>query len=180
MELFATSHRQVYRNIHNFLAGRFIGATRERALLNEVIKCLFCRVYLINNDIGIDESLSKNEIYKLYNNTFKNLKVKLVDVFDEDDEILLDDECINFFDKEIRHVDLSEIGRDPFGDLFEIFIGTGVREEEGQFFTPKNGIEFLVSLVNPIFCPVVGKGATYTLNNSDQATHLLSGLITYR
>lgn len=167
MELFTTSHRQVYRNIHNFLAGRFVGATRERALLDEVIKCLFCRIYLTNNNANIDGTLNKDEIYKLYNDTFKNLKIKLVDVFDEKDKILLDAECVNFFDKEIRHIDLSEIGRDPFGDLFEIFIGTGVREEEGQFFTPKNGIELLVSLVDPkegekIIDPACGAGGFLT------------------
>ncbi|MEM9152885.1 MAG: tetratricopeptide repeat protein, partial [Cyanobacteria bacterium P01_F01_bin.3] len=69
------------------------------------------------------------------------IKNQLVDVFNAKDELLLDPAGLSFFDNELNKIDLKNAKRDPFGDLYEVFIGTGVREEEGQFFTPKNGID---------------------------------------
>ncbi len=38
--------KQAFRNLRNYLAGQFVGATRDDVLLDEVLKCLFCRLYL--------------------------------------------------------------------------------------------------------------------------------------
>lgn len=165
MDLFSITHKEVYRRIHNYLAGRFIGATRERALLDEVIKCLFCKVYLIRQ--GHEGVSNKEDVSKLYRDTFRKLKVDLEGVFSSDDKIQLDALSLEFFDSEINSVDLLNSKRDPFGDLYEVFIGTGVREEEGQFFTPKNGVDLLVSIVDPkpgekIIDPACGAGGFLT------------------
>lgn len=167
MDLFNTTHKQVFRNIHNFLAGRFVGATRERALLDEVIKCLFCRIYLLREKSLINEEEDELELSKLYRETFKELKEKLDDIFQQDEEIQLDPLSLKFFNSEISQIDLLNANRDPFGDLYEVFIGTGVREEEGQFFTPKNGIDLLISIIDPkpnekIIDPACGAGGFLT------------------
>lgn len=167
MDSFQTPHKEIFRTIHNFLAGRFIGATRERALLDEVVKCLFCRIYLLNSNISTNNIKSSKDLEKLYKDTFETLKIKLVDVFDASQKILLDQEAILFFDSQISRIDLINPKRDPFGDLYEIFIGSGVREEEGQFFTPRNGIGLLVSMIDPkynekIIDPACGAGGFLT------------------
>lgn len=167
MDSFQTPHKEIFRTIHNFLAGRFIGATRERALLDEVVKCLFCRIYLLNSNISTNNIKSSKDLEKLYKDTFETLKIKLVDVFDASQKILLDQEAILFFDSQISRIDLINLKRDPFGDLYEIFIGSGVREEEGQFFTPRNGIGLLVSMIDPkynekIIDPACGAGGFLT------------------
>lgn len=82
MDSFQTTHKEIFRTIHNFLAGRFIGATRERALLDEVVKCLFCKIYLLNSNISTNNIKSSKDLEKLYKDTFETLKIKLVDVFD--------------------------------------------------------------------------------------------------
>ena len=163
MESSKTTHKQIYRNIHNYLAGRFVGATRERALFDEVIKCLFCKIFLISNKTKIKSDIDKNKLFDLYIATFKTLKSTINDIFNVDEEIQLDADSIYYFDSEINKIDILNSTIDPFGDLYEIFIGTGIREEEGQFFTPKNGIDLLVSLVNPetnekIIAPACGAG----------------------
>ena len=38
--------KQVFRALRDYLAGQFVGATRDDALLDEVMKCLFCKLYL--------------------------------------------------------------------------------------------------------------------------------------
>jgi len=44
---------------------------------------------------------------------------------------------------------LTDSDRDLIGDAFEVFIGAALRGQEGQFFTPRNAIEFLVEAVDP-------------------------------
>jgi len=38
--------KEVFRYLRNYLAGQFVGATRDDALLDEVLKCLFCKLYM--------------------------------------------------------------------------------------------------------------------------------------
>jgi len=145
--LFVTDHKDAYRQIRNFLAGQFIGATRDRALLKEVAKCLFCKVYIQTHQNG--STPGKNNLNQLYQHAFSELRRTLPSIFLADDEILLDAESLAFVDRTLNEIDLSGATRDYFGDLYEVFVSTGTREEEGQFFTPQNGIELLVSMVNP-------------------------------
>ena len=146
--LFITDHKESYKEIRNYLAGRFVGATRDRALLDEVVKCLYSKAYLNGTPSQSKhyDSVELSEVYKL---TFSKLKQELPVVFDEKDEILLDPESIAFIDYRLSNINLRNPNRDYFGDLYEVFVGTGIREEEGQFFTPKNGTELLVSMIDP-------------------------------
>ena len=43
------SPKETFRYLRNFLAGRFVGATRDDALLDELLKCLFCRLHIETN-----------------------------------------------------------------------------------------------------------------------------------
>lgn len=38
--------KEAFISIRNYLAGQFVGATRDDALLDEVIKCLFCKLII--------------------------------------------------------------------------------------------------------------------------------------
>jgi hypothetical protein len=38
--------KETFRYLRNYLAGQFVGATRDDALLDEVLKCLFCQLYI--------------------------------------------------------------------------------------------------------------------------------------
>jgi type I restriction enzyme M protein len=159
--LFVTDHKDAYKQIRNFLAGQFVGATRDRALLTEVAKCLFCKVYLQTHQNG--SAPVRIDLSQQYQQAFTSLKQALPSVFQAEDEILLDAQSLAFVDRALNEADLSGATRDYFGDLYEVFVSTGIREEEGQFFTPQNGIELLVSLVNPqpgekIIDPACGAG----------------------
>ncbi|WP_133054626.1 HsdM family class I SAM-dependent methyltransferase, partial [Niastella populi] len=98
-----------------------------------------------------------------YHEIFNLLKKELPFVFNPMDELQLDQLSIFFIDQELKQIDLLDSQRDFFGDLFEVFVGTGIREEEGQFFTPKNGVELLISIIDPkpgekIIDPAAGAG----------------------
>jgi len=157
------TQKDIFKQIKNFLAGRFVGATRDRALLEEVVKCFFCKHYLETHFDSKVEGGDALNLSKKYREVFSELKKKLPYVFEKTEEIQLDPLSIQFVDSELNKIDFKNVNRDPFGDLYEVFVSTGVREEEGQFFTPQNGVELLISLVKPkagdkIIDPASGAG----------------------
>ncbi|MDP3001932.1 MAG: N-6 DNA methylase [Bacteroidales bacterium] len=157
------TQKEIFRQIRNYLAGRFIGATRDRALLEEVVKCFFCKHYINTQQINVKNGGDGINLSKKYREVFGELKTKLPYIFDKTEEIQLDPASILFVDTELSKIDFKSLKRDPFGDLYEVFVSTGVREEEGQFFTPQNGIELLISMVKPmpgekIIDPAAGAG----------------------
>lgn len=161
--LFVLDHKDAYRQIRNYLAGRHVGATRDETLLDEVIKCLFCKLYLHQNGDRTNGSDSAPAVAAKYRETFHAVRLRFPQVFQSSDEIALDAECISYVDRMLAQVNLADPNRDPIGDLYEAFIGSHVRGQEGQFFTPQNAIQLLVTLVGPqpgerIIDPACGAG----------------------
>jgi len=141
--------KTVINNIRNFLAGRALGFTRDEALLDEVLKCLFCKLYSINSTAKEKKTTEKSEIPITYRRIFKNVLSFYSGLFDEGEEILLGPKEISYIDNQLSLLDLLEIKNDLVGGLYEAFIGNGYRGQEGQFFTPKVAINALVALTNP-------------------------------
>lgn len=181
------TQKDIFKQIKNYLAGRFVGATRDRALLEEVVKCFFCKHYLSTHfDIIVDEKDALS-LSKKYREVFTDLKIKLPYVFEKTEEIQLDPVSIQFVNSELNKIDFKSVNRDPFGDLYEVFVSTGVREEEGQFFTPQNGVELLISLVKPklgekIIDPAAGAGGflssafQYLVKNNSNSDDVVSNI----
>jgi type I restriction enzyme M protein len=169
--LFVNDHKDAYKQIRNYLAGQFVGATRDRALLDEVAKCLFCKVYLQTHKNGVSPVHAQIELTQQYQQALNHLKKVIPSVFKSDEAILLDPESLAFVDRALNGIDLVIAPRDYFGDLYEVFVSTGIREEEGQFFTPQNGIEMLVSMIDPqpgerVIDPACGAGGFLAATSS--------------
>ncbi|WOO48767.1 N-6 DNA methylase [Hafnia alvei] len=165
---------QVYSRIRNYLAGRVIGITRDKTLLHEVVKCLFCKVKFSSQNIDVSNEPAE-QIALLYRREFLKLKVQLPHIFDDDEEILLDPSTIQYVDKELSYIDLTNPSKDPLGELYQSFISSDLRMAEGQFFTPHQAIAWLVEAIEPkpgekIIDPACGPGgflsysARYLLN----------------
>lgn len=129
-QLFAhdPDQKRVYRDIRNFLAGRVVGTTRDDALLDEVVKCLLCKAFLVNGDTTGEAHLAL-----AYRDAFDRLRDELHG-FDPGEPIHLDDEAIEFVDSQLALLDLATATRDPLGDLYETFVGSAMRGQEGQLF----------------------------------------------
>lgn len=163
INLFTTSYRDVYRQIRNYLAGRLLGATRDEALLQEVIKCMFCKLHLRNQSGQRPQPHDALELARQYRQAFADLRRLLPAVFGEHDELLLDPASLVYVDAMLDTIEIDHEARDCFGDAYEIFIGSSVRGQEGQFFTPLNAAKLLVSIVEPqpherIIDPACGSG----------------------
>lgn len=140
--------KEVFARIRNFLAGRMVGATRDRALLEEVIKCLLS--YHLEADETERESVATDaDANKWYRSRFRQLKQEFKGLFSSDDEIQLDPAALIYVHRQFRTLRLDQAERDPIGDAYETFVGAVQKGEEGQFFTPLNAVRLVVDMVKP-------------------------------
>ena len=159
METF--SGKESFREIRNFLAGRFLGSTRDEFFLNEIIKLIFCKHEM--QDVSTID-LADVELASLYRKSFKTVLTKYDDIYqDKNTEIELDPISIKYIDTKLSNLDLFNLERDIVGDAYEIFTGDSIKGQSGQFFTPQNAAEALVKFVNPsptesVIDPACGAG----------------------
>lgn len=166
-----TDLKVVFRDIRNHLAGMTTGITRDEALAQEMINILFCKIYdeintapeeEVSFRAGVDES--PNEIKKRISELFeKSVKKEYYDVFDKSDSIKLDANSLVYVVGELQNYCITEADRDAIGDAFEVFIGPTLRGGEGQFFTPRNVVQMIIDIINPmpgetILDPACGSG----------------------
>ena len=143
LELLPISHRSAFQNIRNFLAGRLMGATRDRALMDELFKCVFAKHWLLK-----DKGLAvRGDVSKSYRAAFAHAKKVLPGIFLAADEIELDPVALQYVDRQFDAIDLERCRADIFSELYEAFAGSGVKANEGQFFTPTVAVNLLVDIV---------------------------------
>jgi len=145
MELF--SAKTAFNDIRNFLAGRFVGATRDEFFLEEIIKLVFCK-YEIN---GLPTTEFEDiELSGIYRKTFKTVIEKYPDIYSATEcELEFDPLSIKYIDTALNGIDLIGIERDIIGDAYEIFMGDVIKGQSGQFFTPQNAANALVKMIAP-------------------------------
>jgi type I restriction enzyme M protein len=148
--------------IRNYLAGQFVGATNDDDLLNELLKILFCKLYIevgrAKGDI-LSEGVASARAMK---STFNAIKADFPDLFDSTDEILLSHRDASYVLSACNFPMVNE-DADPIGDAFEVFSGSEARGKAGQFFTPRGVTDLLVDMVAPtpderVIDPACGAG----------------------
>jgi type I restriction enzyme M protein len=153
------SHRSAFQNIRNFLAGRMMGATRDRALMDELFKCVFAKHWLLKDS----SFAASGDVSKSYRAAFAHVKRVLPGIFLETDEIELDPVALQYVDQQLNAVDLERCRADIFSEIYEAFAASGVKSGEGQFLTPTVAVDLLINMVSPkpgqIICdPACGAG----------------------
>lgn len=150
----------IFADLRNYLAGRVIGITRDSALLHEVVKCLFCSMNLKDK---LTEETSAVELSEAYRAEFRIIKNKLSFAFESTEEILLDPQTILYVHQQLNKIDYYTSEKDIFSELYQCFISSDLRQNDGQFFTPFEAIKFLVEAIKPekhetIIDPACGAG----------------------
>lgn len=158
------SPKQVFRGLRNYLSGQFVGATRDEALLDEVIKCLFCKLYL-ETVVGEEKLQVGDEFGKaqFYRGVFQAIRRDFPEIYRPDEELLLDPRSLGHVLRDLDFPLMDSPETDPIGDAFEVFAGSESRGRSGQFFTPRNATDLLVEAVDPkpgerIIDPACGAG----------------------
>ncbi len=167
--------KEVFRHLRNYLAGQFVGATRDDTLLDELLKCLFCKLYIEMSEVKpLSSEADAVERAKYVREIFRRVRNDFPDLYDDKTEILLDPDAIDVVMKE-ADFSLIDSASDPIGDAFEVFVGSESRGRSGQFFTPRVVTDFLVDAIDPkpgetVIDPACGAGGFL----SSVARHLLA------
>jgi type I restriction enzyme M protein len=160
-----------FRVINNYLYGNMKKddtSTRNRA--KQIINLLFCKIYDeqytgkkedVTFRAGVYED--KEIVAKRIKDIFVQVKNRFNDVFEEEDAITLDADSIVFAVGQIQELCITESERDVIGDAFEVFVSKALKDQDGQFFTPRNVIKMMVDIIDPdektmIIDPACGTG----------------------
>jgi type I restriction enzyme M protein len=126
---------------------------------DEMAKVLFCKLY--------EEKLSNNSnsrfCLSVFDDTLDRLKVNVVkQIFEETKKdaryaaLFLSEKTLNLQDRTIRKIvslfenyHLSLTAFDVKGEAFEYFLGDTFTGGLGEYFTPRNVVEFIVEAINP-------------------------------
>ena len=161
--------KETLRDIRNYLAGQFVGATRDEAILSEVIKCLFVRYHLGASHKAYPFGIgNQSRAFKYFGKIFREVVTLYPDFFSKEDKFLLGEDELDWTLRQLWPLNLDNRESDVIGDTFELFISSTLRGQEGQFFTPRNAIRFLVEAVGPsqdetIIDPACGTGGFLSL-----------------
>jgi len=153
----ANNLKSIFRTMRNYLAANAVGITRDEVFAQQIINLIFCKIYderftrpddMVKFRAGFGENLS--DIRHRIQEIFDHVKERYVDVIDKNDQILLDDQTLAYAIGELQLYCLVDSERDAIADAFETFIGPSLKGGQGQFFTPRNVVKMLVSMVNPL------------------------------
>ena len=162
LPLSSSNPKAAFQTVRNYLAGQFVGATNDDDLLNELIKLLFCKLYLEVGKATGELAASGVASAKNIKSTFNAIKADFPDLFERNDEILLSQKDVSYVLGICQFPMINEES-DPIGDAFEVFSGSEARGKAGQFFTPRSATDLLVDMVAPsltdrVIDPACGAG----------------------
>jgi len=152
----ASNLKAIFRRLLNTLYTNTNISRREK-LGNEMIRLIFCKIQdekynfdaLPKFRVGFEEK--PHEVTKRIQYLFDEVKSQLVadGVFDENEEIKLDDKSIAKVVGELEQYSLRKTNKDVVGDAFEVFAESKLVGEKGEFFTPREIVKTAVQIVDP-------------------------------
>lgn len=148
------------------------GFNKENAFF-EFLKIIFCKIedernipkplefYVASNErISIDGQIAcKQRIEAI----FKRVKSKFNQIFDSNEEIKLSPRSLAQIVAELQGYSFLSTDIDLKGHAYEEIVGSNLKGDRGQFFTPRNVMHMAVAMLNPmldekILDPACGTG----------------------
>lgn len=152
----ANNLKLIFRRLLNTLYSNTNISRREK-LGNEMIRLIFCKIWderyeqnaLPKFRVGFEEN--PRDVGGRVKELFKAVKQELVTdgVFDNNEEIKLDDKSIAYVVGELEQYSLLKTDKDVVGDAFEVFAESKLVGEKGEFFTPREVVKVAIKLVDP-------------------------------
>lgn len=147
----------VFRTCHNHIY--VTDGLQKQPAFFELLKLIFCKT-LDEQNVGKslefyatsaersnpDGQLTvKNRISKI----FDNVKKRFPQIFELNDEIKLQPRSLAWIVSELQAYSLLETHVDVKGKAYEELVGSNLRGDRGEFFTPRNIMRMVVEMVNP-------------------------------
>ena len=129
--------------------------TRDETIASQMILLLLCKIF--DEKFTPVEDICKfrvtladtdEDIVARIKELFISTQQMYSDVIEQTDEIKFDGKTLRGIIGKIQPFKIIDTERDVIADAFEIFIDKSVKESEGQFFTPRNVINTIITAVN--------------------------------
>lgn len=165
-----------FRRCHNFIHGNE-GMPKDAAFW-QFLYLIFCKMH--------DESLrakqrqawqrrfwagpkeqfaekGRKEIRKRIESLFTEVKKQYTKIFRGNEEITLSDRALAFIVSELAKYDFTRTDVDAKGVAYQEIVGTNLRGDRGQYFTPRGVVKLVVEMLDPkenerVLDPACGTG----------------------
>ncbi len=146
---FKTCHNIIYVNE---------GLQKQPAFF-EFLKIIFCKIHdernLLNPIEFFTTSKERNykdgqaSVYKRISKIFNEVKKRHGQIFEENDIIKLHPRTVTYLTAELQKYALLTTDIDIKGKAYEELVGSNLRGDRGEFFTPRNVMKMAVAMINP-------------------------------
>jgi len=160
-----------FKTCHNHIYA--IDGMQKQPAFFEFLKVIFCK---IEDERNIPSSLqfySKSgertnpdgqlTVKKRISKIFNRVKKKHKDIFSENEKINLSPRSLSYVVSEIQKYSLLDTHIDIKGKAYEMIVGSNLRGDRGEFFTPRNVTKMVVEMISPkidekVLDPACGTG----------------------
>lgn len=159
-----------FRRCHNFIAGNQ-GLQKPQAFW-ELLKLIFCKIHDERDSPEVEFYAAANErtgingplkVRKRIDALFEAVKEDYPAIFKENDVIALNPPVLAYLVSQLQMYSLLESDVDVKGHAYEEIVGSNLRGDRGEFFTPRNVCNMAVAILDPnegqlILDPACGTG----------------------
>ena len=144
-----------FRRCHNFIAGNQ-GLQKPQAFW-ELLKLIFCKIYdekgsEIQFYAGSGERHGLNGPLKVkarIETLFQEVKDEFPKIFKPDDHVDLEPKVVAYIVSQLQMYTLLDSDVDVKGRAYEEIVGSNLRGDRGEFFTPRNICRMAVLMLDP-------------------------------
>lgn len=159
-----------FRRCHNYIAGNQ-GLQKPEAFW-ELLKLIFCKIHDERSSDDVEFYATSKERHglngrlkakKRLDDLFEEVKAEYPAIFRENEAIELNPEVLAYIVSQLQMYSLLESDIDVKGRAYEEVVGSNLRGDRGEFFTPRNICQMTVAMLNPgerqvILDPACGTG----------------------
>lgn len=159
-----------FRRCHNYIAGNQ-GLQKPEAFW-ELLKLIFCKIHDERNSDEVQFFATSTERHSLNGQIkakrrisalFEDVKAEYNRIFRENEAIDLNGEVLTYIVSQLQMYSLLESDIDVKGRAYEEIVGSNLRGDRGEFFTPRNICKMAVHMLDPgerqlIMDPACGTG----------------------
>ncbi|WP_229819272.1 methylation-associated defense system DNA methyltransferase MAD2 [Streptomyces lateritius] len=162
-----------FRRCHNYIHGNE-GMPKDAAFW-QFLYLLFSKMYDERVSRGTGRGRFRTGLKEMFDEDgraaistrvkelFEDVKTEYKDVFKPSDEITLSDRALAFIVSELAPYDLTGTDVDAKGIAYQELVGTNLRGDRGQYFTPRGAVNLMVEMLDPqedetVLDPTCGTG----------------------
>lgn len=159
-----------FRRCHNYIAGNQ-GLQKPQAFW-ELLKLIFCKIHDERNSNDVEFYAAANEragvngplkVRARIEELFAQVKADYPQIFKAGETIELEPRVLAYLVSQLQMYSLLESDIDVKGRAYEEIVGSNLRGDRGEFFTPRNICQMAVEMLDPgekqlILDPACGTG----------------------